>query len=153
MFALKCIFFHISERVSKIWRHKIYVKSFVRCENSPADNFQNCNDINSHFVLKQQFFFFTISPKNKVYQMFTIRNFNYTILLKTLYPRLIITTLFLKVFTTRWSKPSVCKFIKKHRENREKLPWEYLICCRGVKLFNRPGVAGAVLHTASSLIN
>ena len=23
----------------------------------------------------------------------------------------------------------------KHRENREKLPWEYLICCRGVKLF------------------
>ena len=32
----------------------------------------------------------------------------------------------------RWAN---ARFLLKHRKNREKLPWEYPICCWGVKLF------------------
>ena len=35
-----------------------------------------------------------------------------------------------------WSSSNVFSlFLQKHRENRQKLPWEHLIHCQGVKLF------------------
>ena len=40
-------------------------------------------------------------------------------------------------------------YIKKHRKNREKLPWEYLICCRGVKLFLLKYVTITTVPTAT----
>ena len=38
---------------------------------------------------------------------------------------------------------------QKHRENREKLPWEYLICCLGVKLFLLKYVTITAVPTAT----
>ena len=38
---------------------------------------------------------------------------------------------------------------QKHRKNREKLPWEYLVCCQGVKLFVLKYVTITTVPTAS----